>query len=242
VLNRLIEAIDMQNDVDTMKGFFKTDAAWNRARPYLERWPSKPWRALFRDVQASLHDDPASDHARSLAARWDVLFRTDTDGHIAFRAGLWRAWLEYGEWPESMKQRVAEFDFVALWTFIAGVSWARVGADGRLPDAAPGRAPDRVSASKINLFRAIAESLDSDPSGHHTQQLIAKWRALFDHEVGDDEEAKTRLLKTWANRERWPAGLQRYLASLYDVPVETWTRVVDVLARQGGIDGGHLST
>jgi MerR family transcriptional regulator, thiopeptide resistance regulator len=242
VLNRLIEAIDMQNDVDAMKRFFKTDAAWNRARPYLERWPGEPWRDLFRDVQASLHEDPASDHARSLGTRWDVLFRADTNGDFAFRAGLWRSWLEYEQWPKLMKQRVAKFNFVALWKFIAEIAWARVGADGRFPDAAPGRAPDRVSASKINLFRAIAESLDSDPSGDHTQQLIAEWRALRDQEVGDDAATNTGLLKTLANPDEWPAGFRRYVASLYDMPVETWTKVADALVRRGGIDAGHVPT
>ena len=242
VLNRLIEAIDMQNDVDEMKRYFKTDAAWNRARPYLERWPSESWRDVFRDVHASLKDDPASDHAHSLAKRWDVLFRADTNGDFDLRAGLWRSWLEYEQWPESIKQRVAEFDYVAMWKFIAEVSWARVGPDGRSPDTVPGRAQDRASATKITLFRAIAESLDTDPGGHHTQQLIAQWRALLDQEVGDDEAMRARLLKAWANRKTLPAGFQRYVASLYDVPVETWARVADVLTRRGGSDAGPLPT
>src|SRR5215813_12888777 len=152
VLTRLIEAIEMQSDLDVMKRYFKTDAAWTRGLAYFEQWPSESWRELFRAIQASLAEDPASEHARALASRWDALFRADTMGDYAFRAGLWRAWYDFAEWPDSLKQPVAQFDFVRLSKFVAEVSWARVDADGRLPDADPRRAPDRVGASKISLF------------------------------------------------------------------------------------------
>ena len=78
VLNRLIEAIDMQNDLDVMQRYFKTDAAWARGRSYFEQWPSEPWRELFREIQASLREDPASDHARSLAV---AVGRALSNGH-----------------------------------------------------------------------------------------------------------------------------------------------------------------
>lgn len=230
LLNRLIEAIDMQNDLDVMQRYFKTDAALARARRYFDAWPTDAWRDLFRDVQASLREDPAGDRARSLARRWDALFRLDTDRDFAFRAGLWRAWRDFRQWPESLQRPVAEFDFVALWKFIAEVSWAEVGPDGRLPGADPARAPDRVSQSKIDLFREIAASLDSNPDARNTGPLIARCRALVDDETGGDAETTAALSQSWANREKWPAGFQRYIASLYDVTVETWTKVAEVLA------------
>jgi DNA-binding transcriptional MerR regulator len=239
VLNRLIEAIDMQNDLDAMQRYFKTDAAWARGRSYFEQWPSQGWRGLFREIQDSLREDPAGDHARSLASRWEVLFRTDTNGDFAFRAGLWRAWHDFHEWPDSLKQTVAEFDFVALWKFVAEVSWAQVGPDGRLPNADPGRAPDRVSASKISLFRDIAASLDAD--AERTRELIAKWKALVEFETGGNAESKALLSKAWMNHREWPLGYQRYIASLYDTTVETWTRVANILASQT-IEGDHLPT
>jgi hypothetical protein len=229
VLTRLIEAIEMQTDLDVMKRYFQTDSAWTRGRTYFEQWPSESWRELFHAIQASLGEDPASEHARALAARWDALFRSDTVGDYAFRAGLWRAWYDFAEWPDSMKQPVAEFDFVRLWKFVAEVSWARVGPDGRLPDADPTRAPDRVSASKISLFREIAESLDADPDGRHTRELIAKWKALADAEFAGAADAGAALSKSLANRTEWPAGYQRYLASLYDTTVEKWSRVIDAV-------------
>src|SRR4029077_1916904 len=172
VLNRLIEAINMQNDLELMKRYFRTEAAWTRGRKYFEHWPSPPWRELFREIQASLGEDPAGEHARSLADRWSTLFRDDTSGDFAFRAGLWRAWYEFNAWPDSLKQLVQEFDFASLWKFIAEVSWARVGPDGALLNARRGRACDRVSASKISLFRDIAASLDADPE--RTRELLAK--------------------------------------------------------------------
>lgn len=229
VLTRLIEAIEMQGDLDGMKRYFKTDSAWTRGQTYFEQWPSESWRELFREIQASLGEDPASERACSLASRWDALFRADTTGDYAFRAGLWRAWYDFAEWPESLKRPVMEFDFVRLWKFVAEVSWARVGPDGRPPDADSRRAPDRVGASKISLFREIAASLDADPDGRHTHELIAKWKALADAEFAGDTEAKSAMSKSLANRSEWPAGYQRYLASLYDTTVEKWLKVVDAV-------------
>jgi len=239
VLDRLIEAIEMQNDIDVMKGYFKTDAAWVRGRRYFEEWPSESWKEFLKEIHGSLHEDPASDHALSLATRWSGLFHADTDGDFAFRAGLWRAFYDFAAWPESLKRPVADVEFAALWKFIAEVSWARVGPDGRLPDADSRRAPDRVSASKIALFRDLASSLDTD--GRRTRELVQKWRALVDEEFGGDVQAKTAASKAWVNYRAWPAGYQRYVASLYDASVETWTRVADVLARQH-VEGDHLPT
>jgi DNA-binding transcriptional MerR regulator len=239
VLNRLIEAINMQNDLDLMKRYFKTEAAWTRGRKYFEHWPSQPWRELFGEIQASLGEDPAGEHARSLADRWSTLFREDTSGDYAFRAGLWRAWYEFRAWPDSLKQLVGEFDFVALWKFIAEVSWARVGPDGALLDAQPGRARDRVSASKISLFREIAAAVDTDPE--RTGELIAKWRALIDFETGGDAETKATLSRALIDHRNWPAGYQRYVASLYDTTVETWMKVANLLASQAS-ERDHLPT
>ena len=239
VLNRLIEAINMQNDLDLMKRYFKTEAAWARGRKYFEHWPSQPWRELFREIQASLGEDPAGEHARSLADRWSTLFREDTSGDFAFRAGLWRAWYEFHAWPDSLKEPVQAFDFVALWKFIAEVSWARVGPDGALLDAPPGRARDRVSASKISVFREIAASLDADPD--RTRELIEKWRAIVDFETGGDTEMKAALSRALIDHRKWPAGYQRYVASLYDTDVETWTKVANLLASHA-IERDHLPT
>ena len=138
-----------------------------------------------------------------------------------------------------MKRPVAEVEFATLWKFIAEVSWARVGPDGRLPDADPRRAPDRVSASKIALFRAIASSLETD--GRRTRELVEQWRALVDEEFGGDAQAKSAASKVWVNYRGWPAGYQRYVASLYDASVETWTKVADALARQH-VERDHLPT
>ena len=241
VLDRLIEAIDMQNDIDVMKRYFQTDAAWVRGRRYFEEWPSESWRELFREIHSSLREDPASDHARSLAARWSTLFHADTDGDFAFRAGLWRAFYDFAAWPDSLTRPVADVEFTALWKFIAEVSWARVGPDGRLPDADPRRAPDRVSATKISLFREIAASLDTGSGRGRTRELIAKWQALVDDETGGDAEAKALIAKAVTNRRAWPPGYQRYIASLYDTTVEEWTRVADALAHARG-ERDHLAT
>ena len=41
------------------------------------------------------------------------------------------------------------------------------------------------------------------------------------------------------NHREWPAGYQRFVASLFDTTVETWTKVADVLAQQF-VERDHL--
>src|SRR5262249_61463538 len=88
VLTRLIEAIEMQSDLDVMKRYFKTDAAWTRGLAYFEQWPSESWRELFRAIQASLAEDPATADGRALGSRWDAPFPAETTGDFAVRARL----------------------------------------------------------------------------------------------------------------------------------------------------------
>ncbi len=59
--------------------------------------PSERWIELFRDVEASLAEDPAGEKAQALAGRWTELKR-DTEGHRAapepedFQAVLRQKW------------------------------------------------------------------------------------------------------------------------------------------------------
>ena len=83
------------------------------------------------------------------------------------------------------------------------------------------------------MFREIADSLDADPDGRHTRELIAKWKALADAEFAGDPDAKAALSESLANRSEWPAGYQRWLASLYDTTAEKWAKVIDAVLDHG---------
>jgi len=89
------------------------------------------------------------------------------------------------------------------------------------------------------LFREIAAALETDPG--RTSELIAKWRAIVDFETGGDTETKAALSRALINHRNWPAGYQRYVASLYDTTVETWMKVANLLASQAS-ERDHLPT
>jgi DNA-binding transcriptional MerR regulator len=68
ILKKIIEVVRMQEHEDFMKPYFG-DKAWVRWSKRREPWPSEVWIALFRDVQASLGEDPGSPQAQALATR-----------------------------------------------------------------------------------------------------------------------------------------------------------------------------
>ena len=66
-----------------------------------------------------------------------------------------------------------------------------------------------------------------------------RWRALIDSETLGDEELKRDALDAFSRRREWPSGMRRYIASLYELDVETWQRVTDFIERAATIDGEH---
>jgi DNA-binding transcriptional MerR regulator len=67
ILKRIIEVIDMQDDIEAMKKYYSTAEAWEQRRRFHEEGPSPEWKQLYRDVLASLGEDPASEKAQALA-------------------------------------------------------------------------------------------------------------------------------------------------------------------------------
>jgi hypothetical protein len=60
-----------------------------------------------------------------------------------------------------------------------------------------------------------------------------------DAETGGDAEIKRDVLEALSRRRQWPAGMMRYMASLYELDVETWLRVTDFIERAATINVGH---
>ena len=77
--------------------------------------------------------------------------------------------------------------------------------------------------------------LDSDPSSVPAQHLVTRWRTLLDAETGGDEEIKRDVLEIVSRRHQWPEAMQRYMASLYELDVDTWRAVVDFIERAAAV-------
>ncbi len=121
----------------------------------------------------------------------------------------------------------------ALRRFVGNASRARWEAKRKTMASTAPRAPDRVSTSRLALFREIEAALDRDPSGADGRPLAARWDALLDAEAGGDAGTKAAIQKAWSNRRNWPDGMRRYVASLYDTEPDAWERVAMFLDGSG---------
>jgi DNA-binding transcriptional MerR regulator len=124
VLKKIIEVIEMQDNMDWSKKYYTEEAqAKIEERKQLwspenqERW-SKEWSDLFRDVEAALGEDPASEKAQALAARWKKLVEGFTGGDPQITAGLSKMHQDRSNWPANAQQRMQPFSNQKVWEFI----------------------------------------------------------------------------------------------------------------------------
>src|SRR5215475_6435812 len=176
ILKRLIEVIEMQSHLETMKQYY-SDEAWAKLKK-LRRQNSKrqsgisaSWRRFFREAESLYGEDPASKKAQDFGARWVRLFESTTGGDAGVLAGMQRAWADRGNWPPEMQRLAPEFDQKKVGDFIAKIfassmkkyytdeAWARKAALAR---------PDSAEAWK-KLFREAQALLGEDPAGKKAQ-------------------------------------------------------------------------
>jgi len=133
-LDRLASAVEMQDVLESMRTYF-TDEAWTKwGRHYFHDWPSAAWRAAFRDIEAALDEDPASERAQQLLDRfivlWDSDIGSDTVLARAVRDGYGKAWNARDRWPRELQRRYAEFRIAEIARFLGAASmesWRRRG-------------------------------------------------------------------------------------------------------------------
>ena len=134
LLDRLADGGEMHDALESMRGYFSDDA-WSRwGQQYFDDWPSAAWRTLFRDIEASLEEDPAGERAQELLDRstslWDAAIGSDTQLSRAVREGYGKAWQARARWPRALQRRYAEFQIDAIAKFLGAAqmaSWRRRG-------------------------------------------------------------------------------------------------------------------
>lgn len=107
---QILKEIKMQNDTDWMKRYYskealakleKRKALWS---PEMQQQVSKDWAALFKEIEASLDEDPAGPKAQSLAARWRELIHRFTGGDPEILKGLKAKSADRENWPADLKR------------------------------------------------------------------------------------------------------------------------------------------
>jgi hypothetical protein len=128
LLDRLAARVEMQEALDVMRGYFSDDAWAQWGAHYFDDWPPAAWRALFRDVEASLDEDPGSARAQELLNRakmlWDANIGSDAALSRAVRDGYGKAWNARDRWPRELQRRYAEFKIEEIGRFLGAAAMA----------------------------------------------------------------------------------------------------------------------
>jgi len=124
LLKKIIEVIEMQDSAEFLNQYYSEPAqaklAERRAQftPEMQEEVSKAWNELFKDVEASLDEDPANEKSQALAARWRKLIEGFTGGDAEVSVGLRKAWSDREHWPAPLQQQTTPFVNPKVFEFI----------------------------------------------------------------------------------------------------------------------------
>ena len=106
---KIIEVINMQNDMEWMKKYYTeeqlADLAQRGTPEVLERG-QREWAVLLQDVEEAIKEgiDPASERAQALAARWSKLIEEFTGGDPGILENLRKLYADQTNWPSSFQK------------------------------------------------------------------------------------------------------------------------------------------
>jgi MerR family transcriptional regulator, thiopeptide resistance regulator len=133
VLTKIIEVIEMQDNPEFTKKYYSEGAQAKLAerrkewKPEMQAEVTRAWSDLFHDVEEALNEDPRSEKAQVLAARWRELVEGFTGGDPDVSGGLGKAWADRENWPGGMKEQSAPFANPKIWAFIQKAMASRQG-------------------------------------------------------------------------------------------------------------------
>ena len=104
---RIIEVINMQNNMDWTKKYYSEDAQNKIAEraqtipPEVIEKAQNDWATLIAEVEQAVVEgvSPTSDRAAALATRWRELIRGFTGGNAEIQAGLNKMYSDQANWP-----------------------------------------------------------------------------------------------------------------------------------------------
>jgi DNA-binding transcriptional MerR regulator len=226
MLKQIIEAIDMQTEVEDATEFMKNyyrDEAWVRFKARHSDWPSREWSDLFREITSSIEEYPGSPRVQDLAARWRKQRVRDAGGDAKVHGGLLKAWNDRQYWPEEVQNRFSGFDLERISAFIAkAFAWYRKENYGEmvwsreLEQIAP-EERERFPLSVADLYFKIEQLIHLDPKGHSGQALAARWMELVESRTGSQPAGKLpsgsyESYLRWV--DNWPPEIHQRLRAL----------------------------
>ena len=119
-----------------------SEGAWAKLTELMKQTQdhSKQWQArvdLFRDIEATLGEDAASEKAQALVARWKAQLEDASGGDPEIKAGLLAGWSRRREWPPSYQWMVESLHLMSFERFERAADFI----DQAIAASAPQRAP-----------------------------------------------------------------------------------------------------
>jgi DNA-binding transcriptional MerR regulator len=115
ILRKIIEAIDMQPQENSMRKYY-SEQAWIERAQLRDQWEHAPadarekWhrtcQQLFTEIESSLDLDPASDAAQALTKRWLEIGESANGGNDGIRTGSIEAWKDRHNWPQDEQDKI----------------------------------------------------------------------------------------------------------------------------------------
>ena len=124
VLKGIIEAIEMDTNQDwitkyaTERGGPKIEARKQLWSSELQERVSRQWNDLISDVEHAVGDDPTSETAQALAARWNSLVEEFTGRDRDIEESVGNMWADRSNWPVDMNEKAPVIK-KEVWEFIA---------------------------------------------------------------------------------------------------------------------------
>ena len=124
ILKKIIEVIEMQDNPNWTEKYYSEEARAKiaerakRFTPEMQEQVTKQWTELFREVEASLDEDPASAKAQALAARWVALIQGFTVGDPEVQEGLNKVLKEPTGLPAATQEQMKPFSNPKVHEFI----------------------------------------------------------------------------------------------------------------------------
>ena len=124
VLKKIIEVIEMQENPNWSEKYYSEEAlaklkqkreTWT---PEMQEQSTKRWTELFKEVEASLNEDPAGPKAQELAGRWAALIMEFTGGDAEITKGLNKVWSEPSGLPKATQDQMKPFSNPKVHEFI----------------------------------------------------------------------------------------------------------------------------
>jgi DNA-binding transcriptional MerR regulator len=237
VLRKIIEVIEMQNGVETMKKYY-SEEAWERHRRYYQEGPSPDWQTLYRGVIALLDEDPGAPAAQAAAERWLALSIRAQQGDPEVQIDSATAWVDRASWPAVMKRRIEEYRVEEVMRFMhkAGIACRRKyfaeAAWERHQTDLTSRSVEESTAiwqARVDLFRDVESALGENPAGDTGAALARRWVEHLKAASGGDPHILAGMLNMWADRRHW-STLVRYSAEGMSMMAgERFDRVMDFL-------------